>query len=129
MVNPVEINLDSNQSNYQIRAYEPGILTINQETYQQSLLLTPDKLVPNWPVSSIDELQTAHIEQLLSISADIILLGTGERLQFPPQALLAPLYKKQLGMEIMDTAAACRTFTVLASEGRQVLAALILEKP
>jgi uncharacterized protein len=79
-------------------------------------------------VGSIEELAAPHIERLAALAPEIVLLGTGERHRFPPARVLAQIYAQGIGIEIMDTYAACRTFNILAGEGRRVLAALIVEQ-
>lgn len=110
-----------------IRRYESGAITVGEMTYQSSLLLDAADLLEEWEVASIEELAAPHIEHLVSLSPEILLLGTGERQRFPPARILAELYARGIGIEIMDTYAACRTFNILAGEGRRVLAALIVE--
>ena len=82
--------------------------------------------VKEWPIGSVDELQADHLAAILELKPTIVLLGTGAKFQFPDPARLAPLYKAGIGVEVMDTPAACRTYNILLGEGRDVLAALIL---
>jgi uncharacterized protein len=110
-----------------IRRYEPGAITVGETTFQTSLLLNAEDLLEEWGVGSIEELAAPHIERLADLDPEIVLLGTGERQHFPPARLLAQIYAQGIGIEIMDTYAACRTFNILAGEGRRVLAALIVE--
>jgi uncharacterized protein len=72
-------------------------------------------------------LTAEHLAQLTAFPCDVLLLGTGRRQRFPAPALLRPLIESGRGYEIMDTAAACRTYNILVAEGRIVLAALIIE--
>jgi uncharacterized protein len=80
-----------------------------------------------WACSRFEDLTPAHFEQLAQLDAELIIFGSGARNRFPPPAWLAPLMARRLGLETMDTPAACRTFNILAGEGRNVVAALILE--
>lgn len=109
---------DTNTSKYQIRAYKPGEITINNEVYTSSVIVTPDTLIINWNPRSAGEVTQKDIEQILDLKTDIILLGTGNKLIRPT------LTEKNI--DWMDTAAACRTFVALSSEGRNVAAALII---
>ena len=79
-----------------------------------------------WQVASFDELQAQHFESLLSYQPELVIFGSGASLRFPAPALLKALIERRIGVETLDTAAACRTYNVLASEGRSVLAALLL---
>lgn len=113
------------QANY-ITAYGPGSIEVNQVVYKESLLLTASQIVP-WEISSFEALYAADLESLLTFSPALILLGTGSSLRFPHPRALATLTQQQVGVEVMDTPAACRTFNVLVAEGRRVLLATIVE--
>ncbi len=91
-----------------------------------SAIIMPDKLIKEWPVTSIDALAKEHVEQLVTLKPEVVLIGTGEKLIWPNRALLAPLTSAHIGYEIMDTAAACRTYNILSHEGRDVAAALLM---
>jgi uncharacterized protein len=79
----------------------------------------------DWQVAGFAELTLAHFERLRALQPEVVLLGTGDKLQFPAAELLAPLIQAQIGVEVMDRAAACRTFNLLAGDGRNVVAALL----
>lgn len=81
----------------------------------------------DWPPRHFDDLRAMHFELLLAMQPDLVIFGSGAKLRFAPPALLRSLIEKRIGFEAMDTAAACRTFNVLASEGRSVVAALLIE--
>lgn len=124
----MQFNLDTANSKYPIRSYQPGQIKINDEIITQSIIVTPRQLINPWRPQNLAELTAADVNCLLELNPPpmIVLLGTGATLKFPPTALLAALYEKQIGVEIMDTGAACRTFMVLSSEGRNVAAALLI---
>ena len=109
-----------------IKSYSPGDIVVNNTHYHESLIITPEQIIHNWPPQSFDALTLKHIEALTQLSVDIILLGVGEHLRFPSPSLLTPFYEQGIGFEVMDTSAACRTYNVLMSEARSVGAALIL---
>jgi uncharacterized protein len=123
----MEISLDTNQSAYQLRAYEPGKIQVNQTWFEHSIIITPQKLITDWPPQTLSDLQTQHLELIIELNPTLVILGSGSKLTFPSPALLAPLYNKQIGIEVMDTGAACRTYSVLTSEGRNVVAALLVK--
>jgi uncharacterized protein len=77
-------------------------------------------------VGSVEGLAADHMAAIVELAPEIVLLGTGASLRFPEPALLAPLYKAGIGVEVMDTPAACRTYNILLAEGRKVLAAVIV---
>ena len=80
-----------------------------------------------WPVDSFDALDASHFEMLAALRPQLVIFGSGARLRFPPPRLLAGLIGARIGVEAMDTPAACRTYNVLLAEGRSVLAALLFE--
>jgi uncharacterized protein len=87
----------------------------------------PDDLILDWVPQSLAELQAQHFEALHNFDVQMLLLGTGARLRFPDSRHLAPLYERGIGVEVMDTPAACRTYNILMAEGRQVAAALLID--
>ncbi|RMX07937.1 hypothetical protein D8I35_02085 [Corticibacter populi] len=113
-----------------IIAYGEGWLQLPQQRFEQSLILGADGRQEPWPCDSFETLTAELLADLAASCADaqVVLLGSGRRNRFPPPAWLRPFAQRQLGLETMDTAAACRTFNVLAGEGRKVVAALILER-
>ncbi|GMR18839.1 MAG: Mth938-like domain-containing protein [Gammaproteobacteria bacterium] len=111
---------------YLIDAYAHGQITINQTVYRSSLILTPDQINTDWPPASVGELETGHFDQLLQYNPEVIILGIGKRNRLLPPALIKTLITANIGFEIMDTAAACRTFNILAAEARTVVAGLMM---
>lgn len=123
----MKLTLDAPRDLFQIKSYESGVITINDQTYQASLIVSGDSLHADWPVASLDALNTDHLSLVCDLDVKIVLLGTGRRLKFPHPSITSRLAAQGIGIEIMDTAAACRTYNVLLSEGRAVAAALILD--
>lgn len=107
--------------------YGEGYVEVNRQRHTQSLVVSGERLITDWPVASLEGLGADHMAALVELKPEIVLLGTGARFQFPEPALLAPLYKAGIGVEAMDTPAACRTYNILQGEGRNVIAALIVE--
>jgi uncharacterized protein len=107
--------------------YGDGYVEVNRTRYTSSLVVTADRIVTEWPATSIDSLTADHLAAIVELQPEIALLGTGPKFGFPDPALLAPLYKAGIGVEVMDTPAACRTYNILLGEGRNVLAALIVK--
>ena len=110
-----------------ISAHGPGWIEIAGRRYQRSLLVTATAIDPGWGPDGFDALSESHFASLVSLGAEVILLGTGSRQRFPSASLLRPLIERGVGVEVMDTAAACRTFNLLLAENRSVAAALIIE--
>ena len=94
--------------------------------YESSLVLLPDRIVEHWNVPTLESLTQDEIGALALLKPELVLLGTGDLLRFPNSRLLASLAAAGIGAEIMDTRAACRTYNILAEEGRNVAAALII---
>ena len=124
----MKMHLSRSADSYQITGYGPGHLLINGIRHETSLIVFPDEVVAGW-VASFAALSARDFEPLLIRAPEIVLLGSGARLRFPSPALYAGLLKARIGVEVMDTAAACRTYNILAAEGRRVAAALVLEPP
>jgi uncharacterized protein len=100
---------------------------VGKACFGHSLLVPSKGEVRRWAPQRVEQLQAEHFEGALSLSPELVIFGSGPRLRFVPAALLRCLIERRIGVETMDTAAACRTYNVLASEGRSVLAALLFE--
>ncbi|MFM8863403.1 MAG: Mth938-like domain-containing protein [Limnohabitans sp.] len=113
-----------------VRAHHPDWLQIDDQRFDGSVILSsmPELPPQPWAPCHFDALSDAHLRELAHSGAELVILGTGRRMRFPPAAWLAPFAERRVGLESMDTAAACRTYNILASEGRKVLAALLLEQ-
>lgn len=107
--------------------YGEGYVEVNRNRHTASLVVGGEKVVTDWPVVAVGELSAHHMAAIAELKPEVVLLGTGARFEFPNAAVLAPLYKAGIGVEVMDTPAACRTYNILLSEGRGVLAAVIVE--
>ena len=122
----MKLHLDNAATRYRITGYAAGRVTVNDETMTRSLIITGNELVRDWPPRSWEEITASHLERVLDLRPEVVLLGSGALLRFPEAAVLAPLAQARIGVEVMDTGAACRTFNVLVAEGRRVAAALVL---
>lgn len=119
-----------------IKGYGPGWVGIIAERNGEkeavkitsSVILSSKGQRIDWPCSSFDDLTAAHFATLAELDAELVIFGSGNRIRFPQAAWLAPLMAKRTGLETMDTGAACRTYNILAGEGRHVVVALILEQ-
>ena len=121
----MKIQLTLAEGKYLVTGYGPGWIEINKERHDANLILTPDQLSP-WGATSIEELTAEHLEPVVKLAPDVVLIGSGDRLKFPSPALLRPLIEAGIGFEVMITAAACRTYNVLMADGRNVAMALII---
>ena len=109
-----------------IRAYAPGHINVSDAMLTKSFILAPTQVVEDWPPQRFEELLPEHLEPALALEPEILIIGTGADQHFLPGELMAAIAKKGIGLEVMDTAAACRTYNVLLSEDRKVVAALFM---
>ena len=109
-----------------IRAYAPGRINVSDELLTKSFIVAADRLVADWPPQRFEELTAAHLDAALALEPEILIIGTGATQRFLPGELLAKLGAQGIGVEMMDTAAACRTYNILLSEDRKVVAALLM---
>jgi uncharacterized protein len=110
-----------------ITAYDSGFIAVNGRQLTKSFLLTPKRLIEDWSPAGFEALAEADFAAIAEIGSPIVLLGTGSRQRFPAPKLLRALIERRVGVEVMDTHAACRTYNILMAEGRDVAAALIIE--
>ncbi|MDA8383699.1 MAG: Mth938-like domain-containing protein [Betaproteobacteria bacterium] len=122
----MKLDLVGGAGKHLFTGYGEGYVTINHQRYDRSLVVWSDR-VEDWRVSTFEALTRADFEPLARLGAEIVLLGTGRRLRFPHPSLTESLARAHVGLEVMDLFAACRTYNILASEGRAVAAALLLE--
>ena len=106
-----------------VTGYGEGYVAINRERHERSLIVGGDRLLFDWP-ARWEELNAAHFEFLRSLQPEIVLLGTGPTQKFPHPSLSGSLHEARIGLEIMTTDAACRTYNILVAEGRNAFAAL-----
>ena len=110
---------------YALTGHGPGFVMLNKERVEASLVVSPTQVLTSW-ASHFEALTEDDFARLLVLKPELVLLGTGSVFRFPHPALTRPLVEAGIGLEVMDTQAACRTYSVLASEGRRVVAALII---
>ena len=122
----MQFNLEKGGEGRLIQKYQSGVVWIDGTRYNNSLILMGDELIADWPVADLDTLEVAHLQPIIDASPDIFLLGTGDKQVFPDTSLMVALARCQRSVDVMDSAAACRTYNVLVSEFRRVAVALIL---
>ncbi len=110
-----------------ISGYGPGWVGVNGERVERSIVIGSRGERFDWNCTRFEDLTTSHFVQLVASGPELVVFGSGTRLRFAPPALLRALMAKRIGMETMDTLAACRTYNILAGEGRNVVAALLIE--
>lgn len=112
-----------------LTAHGPGWVAINNERVETSVVVGSRGERFEWDCAGFEQLGAQHFAQLSALGAELIIFGSGARIRFPQAAWLQPLMAQRTGVETMDTPAACRTYNILASEGRHVVAALLIERP
>jgi uncharacterized protein len=123
---PVKIEREQAAGRNLFTGYGEGYVAVNGTRYTSSLVVSGDRIVADWPADSVAALSADHLAAIVGLKPEVLLLGTGARFVFPEPALLAPIYQAGIGVEVMDTPAACRTYNILLAEGRNVVAALVL---
>ncbi len=110
---------------HRITGYGEGFFLIDEARYEGSVVVTPTGIIANWPPTRVEDLDAGAMEVLQGVECEVVLLGTGRVQRFPDAGLLAPLMARRIGVEVMSSDAACRTYNILMSEGRRVAALLI----
>jgi len=110
-----------------ISGYGPDWIGIGNEKISTSVVVGSRGERFNWNCKCFEDLTAEHFAQLAAMHTELIIFGSGNQLRFPQSAWIKPLIDKQTGIETMDTQAACRTYNILAGEGRIVAVALLLE--
>jgi uncharacterized protein len=120
----MRLSLDSDPRINLVRRYDAGVVVIGEQRITRPCIVTPQQLLLDWSASSIPELSESQLEPLLALHTDIVLLGAGEIQQWPRAEIRAALRARGIALECMSLGAACRTYNILASEARSVLAGL-----
>jgi len=103
---------------------EEGIQVVD-EIYTVPVILSAQRVIPDWPVKRIQDIEDHHLDHILELQPEVVLIGSGAKQSFLSPRQMMFFYSRNLGVEVMTTTAACRTFNVLVSEARSVVAALI----
>jgi uncharacterized protein len=116
-------------SEFAISGYTAQSVSVAGIEHRESLCVSHQSAATPWPVAAFADITASTVAVAVVVHPEIVIIGTGKTLRFPPPAALAPLRDAHIGFEVMDTAAACRTYNVLLGEGRQVAALLLIEAP
>lgn len=122
----MQLTLEPSDQAYVLRSADATSALVNERRLTTSFLIAPDALVEDWPVNNIAALGTDELEAVFALEPEVIVLGSGARQAFPPPATLAACLGRGVGLESMSNDAAARTYAVLASEGRRVVAGFVL---
>lgn len=122
----MQLNHERPDYAYALRSADGHSAKVNDRMLDASFILTPSQLVEDWPVHAGEPLVAEDLAPLLALDPELVVLGTGDRQVFPSAAVMAACLTRGVGIEVMDNAAAARTYNVLAGEGRRVVAAFLL---
>ena len=123
----MKLEAANNQKHNTVTAYGDDYVFVNNNRHTSNIVVMPHRIITDWTSNIFDTLTDADMQQLAALEVEIILLGTGSRLRFPSGALLRPFANAGIGLDVMDLQAACRTYNILAAEGRKVAAALLFD--
>ena len=122
----MKLQLTTAENNNLITGYSEDFIEINKKRYARNLIVLANQLILNWDVTSFSDLTAAHFVEIIQLNPEVVLLGTGSKHQFLHPKITQNLTEKNIPIECMTTAAACRTYNILMSEGRNVAASLLL---
>ena len=123
----MKFTLESSSRVNLVRAYSRAELRIGEEHVRSSCIVSAERLITDWPPARLEALAPEHLERIVELKPEVVLLGTGERQRFPPAEIRAAFAARGVGLEVMDLGAACRTYNILVQEERHAVAALFLE--
>ena len=123
----MKLQADRIEGQNAISRHGPGGVIVNGVEHRRSVIVPWTGEVARWTVDRFEDLTAEHFALLAASGAELVIFGSGPRIRFVKPALLKPLIERRIGVETMDTAAACRTYNVLLAEGRSVIAALLFE--
>jgi uncharacterized protein len=121
----MQLNLERPDYQYFLRGADGTGALVNDRRLQRSFVIAPNALVEDWPVRDAGAMAPADFDALLALKPELVVLGTGAQQRFPPAAVMAACLQCGIGIEIMTNAAAARTYSVLAGEGRRVVAGFV----
>lgn len=124
----MKLQPDPKQALNTVTRYESQYVEINEQRFENSILIMPEGPVQRWHIQGFDDLQKEDFQQILDMRPALVIFGSGQRLRFLHPSVLQDLHSARIGIETMDTQAACRTYNILMGEGRLVLGAFLLEK-
>lgn len=125
----MQLNLERPDYQYFLRGADGVSALLNQRRLTHSFVVAPNTLIEDWPVADVGTMQPADLDALLALQPELVVLGTGATQTFPAAAIMAACLQRGIGIEVMTNAAAARTYSVLAGEGRRVVAGFVFATP
>ena len=124
----MDLTLEQPGDHLFIRSVSARGIQVVDEFYNSSIIVSTKQVTPHWPVNSVENITEQHLEKVLDLQPELVLIGTGARQAFLSPRQMMYFYSRNIGVEVMTTDAACRTFNVLVSESRNVVAALLISE-
>ena len=124
----MELQLENQPSGYRVSSFVDNAVVIGEVRYTASLIVTPEQVVPDWPPQYLDKLTVEDLGMILALEPELILVGTGNALRFPDSGILKGVMRAGIGIDFMGSRAVCRTYNILAAEGRRVAAGVIINR-
>ena len=124
----MELQLETHPSDYRIDSLVGNAVVIGEERHTTSLIVTPEQVIRDWPPQHPGQLTIDDLDMILSLEPELILVGTGNTLRFPDSVILKRVIRAGIGIDFMDSRAVCRTYNILAAEGRHVAAGIIIDR-
>jgi uncharacterized protein len=121
----MKFSLDNGTGTYRITEHRTGMIQVNDSVIDYPVIVMPEQLL-QWDAKDFESLQPDHFQQLIEFKPEILLFGSGASQRFPVPGLYRSIIEAGIGMEVMDTAAACRTYNILMAEDRRVVAVLFM---
>ncbi|HMJ50384.1 MAG TPA: Mth938-like domain-containing protein [Burkholderiales bacterium] len=121
----MKLHLSAATTENRFTGYGRGYVLVNNVRHEKNIVVLPERVM-QWNVAEFETLSLRDFEDLAKLAPEIVLLGTGSSLRFPHPALSQALARARIGLEVMNTPAACRTYNILMAEGRKVVAALLV---
>ena len=122
----MELQRENSPKGYFVHAIADDHITVGDEIYSNSIIIAPSVVIPNWPPLSASSLTSYHIDMILGLESEIIIVGTGTTFETADPSILSCAVELGISIEFMSTRAACRTYNLLASEDRRIAAGIII---
>ena len=122
----MKLHLNSAGGQNAITGHGEGYVAVNRQQIAQPVIVMPDRLISPWTIIDATALTLADFNAVLELAPELVVFGSGRSFRFPDARIMAAFSQRRIGFEVMDTPAACRTYNVLMSEGRNVAAALLV---
>ena len=121
----MQFNLERPDYQYFLRGADGASALVNERRIERSFVIAPDALIEDWQLQDVRAMTPADLDTLFAQHPELIVLGTGATQAFPPAMVMASCLQRGIGIEVMSNAAAARTYSVLAGEGRRVVAGFV----